>query len=203
VVRSPSTRSGVNTPATSGDGSHSHGYHLRTTLAVEDTMLGVPAILAAIDTAHRDLERDATTESVIVALSLAIRVYNWYYEADRWRWALFGGAVGDATDCLEDVMSVVVYDAAVDDNAVTPLFEDFSPPSAAMVAESNVLRGGVVTLVSAVADRLATWTAADLGHQIRSDGVLVHPAHAAMHLRRAADELRRPVESSTGIAAKS
>jgi hypothetical protein len=165
-------------------------------------MMGVSEIIADIDTAHRDLERDASTESVIAALSLVIRVYNWYYEADR-RWTFFGAAVGDATDCLEDVMSVVVYDAAVNDNAVTPIPEDFSPPSAAMVAESNVLRDAIATLVGAVADCLATWTAADLGQLIRSDGVLVHPAHAAMHLRRAVDELRRPVESFTGIAAQS
>jgi hypothetical protein len=31
-------------------------------------------VLASIDIAHRDLECDATTESVIAALSLAVRV---------------------------------------------------------------------------------------------------------------------------------
>jgi hypothetical protein len=161
--------------------------------------MGVSEILADIDTVHRDLERDATVDSVAAALSLAIQVYNWYFPADR-RWTFFADAVGDATDCLDDVTSVFVYDAAVDDNATISMSEDHIPLSAAMVADSDTLREAVALLVSAVADRLATWTAADLGQQIRSDAVLVHPAHAAVQLRRAAEALRRPVESVPDIS---
>jgi hypothetical protein len=160
--------------------------------------MGVTDILTDIDTAHRNLERDATIDSVIAALSLAIQVDNWYYPADR-RWTLFSHAVGDATDCLDDATSVLVYDAAVADNATVSMSEDHIPLSAAMVADSDILREAVATVVNAVADLLATWTAADLGQQIRSDAVLVHPAQAAKHLRRAADELRRTVGSATDI----